>query len=253
LASALKLGERCPSIEIQIVGCDMHAANESIVDRDSTVFSLIRRLQGGSELSSDLLVDPPRAIFATRTQSRHAASISNAMGARAPDNIGAKSCVSGWSPAISGLELQWNVVADVIIVFSALLQFLSPRACGAKLLCNVVVARVVCWVSRIAGCLVQLSTQAQAVIAQTLRRGSRAGEWSCPGRRAVRTLRHSWRPVRWQLATSNRFCPTHDEAHAQVQKRVLIFQDFHLKVEVARRPPLPHPWHCFTGTRDHLR
>ena len=37
-------------------------------DRSPAV-SLIRRLQGGSELSSDLPLDPPRAIVATRPQS----------------------------------------------------------------------------------------------------------------------------------------------------------------------------------------
>ena len=53
-----------------IVRCEMHAELCKIDQSVSTAFYLRRRLQGGSELSSDLPLDPPRAIVATRTQSR---------------------------------------------------------------------------------------------------------------------------------------------------------------------------------------
>ena len=48
------------------------------------------------------------------------------MGASAPDNISAKTSVAGMCETIWGLDVYWNVVADVI-VFLGKLQFLSPR------------------------------------------------------------------------------------------------------------------------------
>ena len=74
------------------------------LDRDSTAFSLCRRLQGGSELSSDLPLDPPRAIVAAQTQSWTRCADFERMGASAPDNIGASDSVAGWSETIWGLD-----------------------------------------------------------------------------------------------------------------------------------------------------
>ena len=74
----------------------MHAAHESIVDRDSRAFSLIRRLQGGSELSSDLLSTLIVQYSRRGRNLRHAAAGFERMGASAPNNVGASDSVAGW-------------------------------------------------------------------------------------------------------------------------------------------------------------